>query len=307
MLFDYLFFIASIFNWLLLGLVIWGGKAIFSLNTDHEKKLLKKSLSNIVLFLVLLIILLKVVTLIRSGISLNHFIVSYPVSLSFFVFILYQLFAVFVLLFFAMLLSVRFGFKSEVQNYWVAKIMRYFILFLFFDFFIGLLTYQWFIFRLLSENIKEGTLVITSPSLSVKQLWLAVGLGLSLIVYFIFYITSRHRKSTVTVTGISVSYLIVLLFSFLLLNNQLPIWAPDIRFILNDSLLYLAVIGGISVLFLGIGSMLFLLLIYKKRNTLKNKFYFDYLSMHVGSFHAVCVAGLSLITFVPTLFLLWYR
>ena len=307
MLFDYLFLTAIGLDWLILGLVVFGGKALSSPLSESGKNFFRNSLFTIVLLFLLFIFIIKIFLVIVVGLPLKNFIASDMVSTSFFLFVFFQLLFAFVFLIFGMLLFVKNGFKDDFQPVWSKHIFSALVFSLLVDFFTGLALY----FRLLEQvfpaGLKHGHLSLAYQPFSTTHYWLALGLILSLIVYFIFYLAVKYRNSANTVTGMTLSYWIVLMFAGLLVYYYHSLIAPDARFLMNNFALYLAMVIWATVLGLGIGSLFLMILFFRKRKLLKNDFYFRYILMRLGGFHAVAVVGFSIITLIPIVFFTLYR
>ena len=307
MLFDYLFLTAIGLDWLILGLVIFAGKALLTPFPDTGKNLFKKSFFSIVLFFLVLLFLVKVSLVTAIGWPLKNFIASVALANSLLIFVLLQLLFAFVFLVLGMLLFGKSGFTEEFQPIWTKRISLVLIITLFVDFFTGLGLYLWVIKSLFQTDLVEGSLAVAYQPLSASHYWLALGLILALVVYFIFYLALKHRNSAATVTGMSLAYLIVLLFVGLLGYYSRTFIAPDARFPVNNFALYLTTVLWLTILFLGLGSLLSIILFFRKRKFLKNEFYFRYILIRLGGFHAVNVVGISIISLLPIVFFTLYR
>ena len=307
MLFDYLFLTAIGLDWLILGLVVFGSKALLNPLPETGKNIFRKSFTGIVLVFLLFLFIVKISFVILIGLPLKNLIAPAPFSRFVLFFALIQLLFAFTLLILSMLILVKSGLNDEFQPVWSKRISYGLIVSLFADFLLVVSFYFWFIKSLFQTDLIAGSLALVYQPIAATHYWLALGLILALIVYFIFYLALKHRNSATTITGMSLSYLIILLFAGLLAYYCRSLIAPNARYLINGFSLYLVFILWISILFLGIASLLLILIIYRKRKFLKNEFYFRYILIRLGGFHAVNVVGLSVISLVPIVFFTLYR
>ncbi len=307
MLVDYLFLVAIGLDWLILALVLFGGKAFLSPSNESRKNFFKKSAFKILLSLLVLVFVIKILVIFIFGYSFKQLIVPESGSASFLIFILIQLLFAFFFLILGLHLFVKDGFKDEYSALWTKRISLLLVLTLFADFLVSLGSYLYLLITILPGDLKVGNLAVAYRALSANQYWLALGLILSLIVYFIFYLALKHQDSATTVTGMTISYLVMLLFSAFMIYSYYPLIAPDSRYLINDFILYLAIVLWFIILGVGVSSLLIIVMMYRKRKYLKNDFYFRYLLIRLSSFNAVAVVGFSVITFIPTLFFIFHR
>ncbi len=307
MLFDYLFLTAIGLDWLILGLVIFGNKALAAPLPENRKNFFTKSLFNILLFLLFFLCLLKILFLFSIGFQLKGAVVPENIGNSILYFIAFQLFFSFIFFVLALLLYVKDGFDDDFRPIWVRRIAHSLIFSLLVDFILGLGLYLWMLFSILPANFKYVNLPLGYRPLTVASYWLALGLILAVVTYFIFYLAVRHNRSSTTVTGMSLSYLLVLFFAGLLIRSYSVLIAPDARFLFNNFTLFTVILLWAMVLFFGLSGIVLIITFFRWRSYLKNDFYFRYMLIRLGSFHAVSVVGFSLITLVPIVFFAWYK
>ncbi len=307
MLFDYLFLTALGLDWLILGLVVFGSKPLYSSLPENGKNRFGKSIFFSLLFLLLLLSFLKILFLFLIGFQLKHSLVSVAVSISILLFVFFQLVFAFIFLVLSMMFYAKDGFIDDFRNAWIKRISIFLTGALFADFFLGLIFYVNMLMRLMPGNLRYHDLTLLYHPLAPKHYWLALGLVLALVTYFIFFRAVKHRHSSTTVWGMGISYLVVLGMSGLLIQAYLNKIIPDARFVINDFTLYATLLLGTAVLFSGISGIFLIVLFFRRRSYLKNDFYFRYILIRLAGFHAVSVFGFSLITLVPAIFFTWYQ